>query len=154
MWRGKKSVIVTLLGAVVLVISLVGAGCASTGNGGEGLPDMSNSTGSDGKDLPGTPWGEGQPGMPNNVLARVADILGIDQQRLEDAFAQAQTEMGDATPGDSSPEAIIVRTAEILEIEQQDLQDAFAQAQSEMVNEAPWQRPSDGNHTPWGANGE
>jgi len=154
MWRGKKSVIVTLLSAVVLVISLVGAGCASTGNGGEGLPDMSNSTGNDGKDLPGTPWGGSQPGMPNNLLARVADILGIDQQRLEDAFAQAQTEIGDATPNDSSPEAIIARTAEILEIEQQDLQDAFAQARSEMADETPQPRPADGNWTPWGANEE
>jgi hypothetical protein len=27
------------------------------------------------------------------LLARVADILGIDQQKVEDAFAQAQSEM-------------------------------------------------------------
>jgi len=100
------------------------------------------------------PWGEGEPQMPDNVLGRVAEILGIDQQRLEDAFAQAQTEIADATPGDSSREAIMTRTAEILEIEQQDLQDAFAQAQSEMADEAPWQEPSDGNWTPWGTNKE
>jgi hypothetical protein len=145
MWQSKKSVIVTLLGAVVLVVSSVGAGCASTGNGGEGLPDMPNSTGN---------GGEGLLGMSNNILARVAEILGIDQQRVEDAFTQAQTEIQNATQGDRSPEAIIARTAEILEVEQQDLQDAFTQAQSEMADEAPWQRPSDGNRTPWGANEE
>jgi hypothetical protein len=98
--------------------------------------------------------GEDLPGMPDDILARVAEILGIDQQRVEDAFTQAQTEIRDATPGDRSPEAIIARTDEILEVEQQDLQDAFTQAQSEMEDEAPWQRPSDGNRTPWGANEE
>ena len=137
MWRSQKSVIVTLSGVMVLVVSLAGASCVPTGNGGEGPPGM--------------PWGEGQPQMPNNVLGRVAEILGIDQESLEDALAQAQTEIGNATPGDGAREAIMTRTAEILEIEQQDLQDAFAQAQSEMADEAPWQRPSDGNWTPWDA---
>lgn len=153
MWLARSPV-VTLLSVLVVAISLVSAGCASTGNGSDGVPNVSNLTGNKGKDLPGTPWGEGQPGMPNNLLATVADILGIDQQRLEDAFAQAQTEIGDATPNDSSPEAIIARTAESLEIEQRDLQDAFAQAQSEMADETPQPRPSDGNWTPWGANEE
>jgi hypothetical protein len=148
MWRSQKSVIVTLLGVMVLVASLAGAGCAPSGNGGEGQWEMPNSAGNWGEGPPGGPWGDGEPGMPNNVLARVAEILGIDQQSLEDAFAQAQTEMGDVTPGDGFSEAVMTRTAEILEIEQQDLQDAFAQALSEMADEAPWRRPSDGNWTP------
>lgn len=126
----------------MLVVSLAGAGCAPTGNGDEGQSGMPNSTGN---------GGEGEPHMSNDVLGRVAEILGIDQQDLEDAFAQAQAETGAATPSDSSLEAIMTRTAEILEIGKQDLQDAFTQAQSEMTDEAPWQRPSDRNWTPWDA---
>jgi hypothetical protein len=154
MWRSQKSVIVTLLCVAVLVASLAGAGCASPGDGGEGQWETPNSTGNGGEGPPGMPWGDGEPAMPNDVLARVAEILGIDQQSLEDAFAQAQTEMGDVTPGDGFSEAVMTRTAEILEIEQQELQDAFAQALSEMADEAPWQRPSDGNWTPRGTNEE
>jgi hypothetical protein len=163
MWRSQKSVIVTLLCVAVLVASLAGAGCAPTGDGGEGQWETPNSTGNggegppgmpSGEGPPGMPWGDGEPGMPNDVLARVAEILGIDQQTLEDAFAQAQTEVGEATPGGGFSEAVMTRTAEILEIEEQDLQDAFAQALSEMEDEAPSQRPPDGNWTPRGPNEE
>ncbi|MFC2072889.1 hypothetical protein ACFLUU_09405 [Chloroflexota bacterium] len=37
----------------------------------------------------------GDDSQPKTLLARVAEILGIDQQNVEDAFAQAQSEMRD-----------------------------------------------------------
>lgn len=67
MWRSKKFILVVLLGAVVLVGSVGGVALAQTGGNDEGS----------GKTL----------------IARVATILGIDQQTVEDAFAQAKREM-------------------------------------------------------------
>ena len=67
MSRRKGFVLIGLLVAVVLVGSLAGLALAQTGN---------DSAGS-GKTL----------------LARVAAILGIDQQNVEDAFVQAQKDM-------------------------------------------------------------
>jgi len=67
MWRSKKLIIVAILAAVLLVGSIGGVAFAQTGSG---------STDS-GKTL----------------LERVATILGIDQQKVKDAFAQAQKEM-------------------------------------------------------------
>lgn len=66
MLRRKRFVIIGLLAALVLVGSLAGLALAQTSD-------------SSGKTL----------------LARVAAILGIDQQKVEDAFAQAQREMRD-----------------------------------------------------------
>jgi energy-converting hydrogenase A subunit M len=37
------------------------------------------------------------PGLPSDLLARLAEILGIDEQEVEDAFAQAQSEMTGGT---------------------------------------------------------
>ena len=67
MSRRKRFVIIGLLAAVVLVGSLAGLALAQTGD----------------------------TGQPKTLLARVAAILGIDQQKVEDAFAQAQREMRD-----------------------------------------------------------
>ena len=69
MWRSKKFIIVAVLAAVVLVGSTAGVVLAQTGS-----TDTTS-----GKTL----------------LARVATILGIDQQKVESAFTQAQTEMRD-----------------------------------------------------------
>jgi outer membrane murein-binding lipoprotein Lpp len=69
MWRSKKFIIVAVIAAVVLVGGIGGVVLAQTENGGE-----------DGS-------------QPKTLLARVAEILDIDQQRLEDAFAQARSEM-------------------------------------------------------------
>jgi len=69
MSRGKKIILISLLATLVLVGSIVGVVFAQTGN-------ENNSSG-------------------KTLLARVATILGIDQQKLEDAFAQAQREMRD-----------------------------------------------------------
>ena len=134
MWRSKRFMLVAMLIAVVLVGSVVGVGCSPTGNG-DGLPPRT-----------------GDEGLPKAIMARAAEILEIEQQKLEDAFAQAQSEMQDSTQEDRQPEAQMPRVAAILGLEQQDLQDAFAHAQSEMGDKAPRQRPSNHNPGPWGAN--
>ncbi len=67
MWKSKKFILIAVLVALVLVGSLAGVAFAQTGSASDGS----------GKTL----------------LARVAAILGIDQQKVEDAFAQAQSEM-------------------------------------------------------------
>ena len=69
MWRRKKFIIIGLLATVLLVGSIGGVALAQTGNGDDS--------------------------QPKTLLARVAEILGIDQQKLEDAFAQAQSDMRD-----------------------------------------------------------
>jgi len=67
MWRRKKFLLVGLLAAVLLIGSIGGVALAQTENGDDS--------------------------QPKTLLARVAEILGIDQQKVEDAFAQAQSEM-------------------------------------------------------------
>ena len=69
MWRNKKVIIVAVLGALVLAGSIGGVVYAQTGNVTAG-----NTT------------------SGNPLSARVSKILGIDQQKVEAAFAQAQTE--------------------------------------------------------------
>ncbi len=64
MWRKKKWVIIAVAATILLVGTMGSIALAQTGN-------------SSGKTL----------------LARVATILGIDQQKVEDAFAQAQRDM-------------------------------------------------------------
>jgi len=67
MWKSKKFIFIAVLAVLVLVGSLAGVAFAQTGSASEGS----------GKTL----------------SARVAAILGIDQQKVENAFAQAQSEM-------------------------------------------------------------
>jgi len=69
MWRRKKFIVVAVLAAVILAGSVGGVALAQTGNGDDS--------------------------QPKTLIARVAEILGIDQQKLEDAFAQARSEMRD-----------------------------------------------------------
>jgi len=47
------------------------------------------------------------PGLPGDLFAEVAEILEIDQQELEEAFAQVQSE-----PGKGSRFAFTVPVAE------------------------------------------
>ena len=68
MWRSRKFIVVALLAAVLVAGSIGGIALA-----------QDNGDGS----------------QPKTLLARVAEKLGIDQQELEDAFAEAQTEMRD-----------------------------------------------------------
>jgi len=69
MWRSKKFIVTALLAVVVLVGSIGGVVFAQTENGDDS--------------------------QPKTLLARVAEKLGINQQELEDAFAEAQSEMRD-----------------------------------------------------------
>ena len=69
MWKSKKFILIALLAVIVLVGSTVGVVFAQTGNGDES--------------------------QPKALLGRVAEILDIDQQKLEDAFTQARSEMRD-----------------------------------------------------------
>jgi hypothetical protein len=71
MWRRKKLIMVAILAtAVLLAGSIGGVALAQTGSTGD------------------TTSGK-------TLLARVAAILGIDRQKVEDAFAQARREMRD-----------------------------------------------------------
>jgi Na+-transporting NADH:ubiquinone oxidoreductase subunit NqrC len=68
MWKSKKFIIITSLLAAVLLFGTT-AGLALAQNENDG------------------------PGQGKDIMARVAQILGIDQQKLTDAFKQAQTEL-------------------------------------------------------------
>lgn len=67
MWRSKKFILIATLIVLLVVGSTAGVVYAQTGKGDEA--------------------------PAKTLFARVATILGIDQQKLEDAFAQAQSEM-------------------------------------------------------------
>lgn len=69
MWKSKKVILAALLGTLLLAGTIGGIAFAQTGNGDDS--------------------------QPKALFSRVAGILGIDQQKLEDAFAQAQKEMRD-----------------------------------------------------------
>lgn len=77
MWRSKKVIIVAVLGALVLAGSIGGVVYAQTSNSlpGKALLAQTGNTTSN-----------------KTILARVAKILGIDQQKVADAFTQARTE--------------------------------------------------------------
>jgi len=151
MWRREKFILVALLATVMLVGSIACSSCAA-GGGDEELPSPPEDT--------GPPEGMASPeGVPGEFpyeasMAGVAEILGIDEQKLEDAFAQARSEMQDDGLDARQPEALMARVAEILGIDQQELEDAFAQVRDEMPNQGLWERPANGNRGPWGANEE
>ena len=69
MWR-KKKFIIMLLGAILIVAASIGGAAMAQ--------DSEENTQSD------------------SLLGRVAEILGINQQTVEDAFKQAQAEMHEA----------------------------------------------------------
>jgi hypothetical protein len=72
MWFRKKIVLIPLAVAILLAGSITGVALAQDENVESG----------------------------NSLLARVASILGIDQTKLEDAFAQAQNEIRDEALSD------------------------------------------------------
>jgi len=152
MWRRGKFILVALLTTVMLVGSIGCCSCAPAGGGDEELPSPSEDTGPpEGMAPP-----EGVPGaFPYEALtARIGEILGIDQQKLEDAFAQARSEMQDEGLDARQPEGLMTRVAEIVGIDQQELEDAFAQVRNEMPDQGSWERPANANRGPWGANEE
>lgn len=107
-----------------------------------------------------------EPASSADFLARVAEILGVSQQELEEAFSQARSEMiknrGDnfpppgmqgGPPGDiprtgGVPPQLVKRIAQILGIEEERVADALAQAQTEMGVNASWQSPPGANFNP------
>jgi len=109
MWRRKRFIIVALLATVLLVGSIGGVALAQTGS-------TDNTT--SGKTL----------------SARVAAILGIDQQTVEDAFAQAKSEM-QAEALDSCLQKLV--DAGKITQEQADQYKAWCQAKPDM---APFQQ--------------
>ena len=72
MWFKKHCLIITVVAAVVLLISGIIGGAVYAQS-----PDDQS----------------GQTSGEKSIMSRVATILGIDQTKLEDAFAQAQKEM-------------------------------------------------------------
>ena len=155
MWRSKEFILVAVMIVSMLLVGLVfGGGCSSTGNNDNGQPQPdtteierpaqeNRSQTEDQIERPERTMDGQQFGMP---LAEVAQILGIEQPKIEEAFAQAQSELRetpqqDGTPQDRDPQdrqagglmndELMARVAEILGIEQQRLEDAFAQVQSE-----------------------
>lgn len=75
MWRKRKWIIVAVVAAVVILTAGIIGGVAYAQT--TSTPESTQTT----------------PGK--TFLARVAEILGIDQQKLEDAVAQAKKEMQD-----------------------------------------------------------
>jgi hypothetical protein len=95
-WYGKRFILVAILMAAVMLGSVMGVSCTSTEDAGEELPNAPQ----DANPPEGMPPG---PGLSNDLLARVAEILGIDQEQVADAFEQAQGEMTESMPGDRQP---------------------------------------------------
>jgi hypothetical protein len=82
MWRSKKFIIIAVLAAtVVLVGSTAGVVLARAGSGGDSQTGVTQAS--------------DNASQSKTLLARVAAILGIDQQKVENAFVQARTEMRD-----------------------------------------------------------
>ncbi len=70
MWRKKKFIFGLLIAVILAAASLGGVALAQ---------------------------GSEESSQPKTLMSRAADILGIDQQQLEDAFEQARTEMQQET---------------------------------------------------------
>ena len=80
MTRKKKIIIIALLATVVLAGSIGGVALAKTGGSGQAGASF-------GQDV------SANVSQPKTLLSRVAAILGIDQQKLEAAVTQAQSDI-------------------------------------------------------------
>ena len=116
-WQCKNSALIIIFLAVSFFASIMIIGCS---------PEPEQQEVKDA--IPAGPQGE----MDEMPMARVAEILGIEQQELIDAFAQAQSEVRETPLEEYSPDLMMSRVAEILGIEQKALEDATAQVRSEM----------------------
>ena len=109
MWRSKKFIIIALLAIVVLAGSIGGIALANTGGG---QPEV----------------------RCGAFLDEVCRIYNentdpdINCEALQDAFAQARSEMRDGTLDNCGREALMARVAEILGIDQLALEDVCDQA--------------------------
>ena len=90
MWKKVMYLTAGILALLVLVTGVVTAVNADDGPKGDGAPNVAFGPGG-----PGGQWGPGAPGVPSggDMLGRVARILNIDKQKLDDAFKQAGAEM-------------------------------------------------------------
>ncbi len=79
MWRSKKFILIAVLVALVLVGSVTGVTYAHTKSQADSQA--------------GVLLASDNASQSKALLARVASILGVDQQKLENAFAQAQRDM-------------------------------------------------------------
>lgn len=80
MWRSQKFIIIALLVAAVVLGGTAGVVLARAGSGNPAGMITQNAD---------------NMSRPDTLLSRVATILGIDQQKVESAFTQAQKEMRD-----------------------------------------------------------
>jgi uncharacterized membrane protein len=81
MWRKRKWLIVGMVAAVIILVAGIVGGVAYAQTSTTSTTTPATTTTDTGK---------------TGILARVAEILGIDQQKLQDAFNQAEREQTDA----------------------------------------------------------
>lgn len=100
MWQTKRFIFVAILMAVVISGSLLGISCSSGSSDGDTSEEPAD-TSQEANPPEGMPSSPGF--LSDELLARVAEILSIDQQTLEDAFTQAQSEMASVSGEGQSP---------------------------------------------------
>jgi len=135
------AVVTLMLGGSMVLASCTGA---SSENSTSTLPNSTDGMGfSDGNSPPtGMPPGTSLPddfpgngtppeGVPQGKgfpAEAIAEILGIEQQEVENAFAQAQAEINSEDSEDRESNELMDRVAEILNIDRQTLEDALIEA--------------------------
>ncbi|MBC8512148.1 MAG: hypothetical protein H8D32_04120 [Dehalococcoidia bacterium] len=114
MWKSQKFILAAVLAAVMVIGSTAGVVLA--------------------QDEEQNPASQG----PRDALTtRVAEILGISQQTLKDAFKQAISESRPENPPQQGRrDALTARVAEKLGIDQQELENATKEAITELREEA------------------
>jgi hypothetical protein len=95
-WRSKKFTVITVLAAAsIIVLMLIGGGCAQAGDSDDSQTETEKVEIEEPDDVQSQIPPEGR--RPQMNLDKVAEILGIDQQEVEDAFTQARSQMADDT---------------------------------------------------------
>jgi len=106
MWRSKKFLLVTVLVVVVLAGSIGGVALAQAENDGDN--------------------------PRHELLARVADKLGIDEQTLQDAFGEAMSELRAEHPAGGPRLGLSTELLEQFGIDESAFQEAVEQARNEL----------------------
>jgi hypothetical protein len=154
MWRSKKFYLTSLLAAwLIMTLAMLGTSCGQAGSDTSGQAGVETAVPEEpGSAPPQVPPDGMQPPMAMGNLDEVAGIIGVEPEVLQDAFAQAMSEVfedsqppdmpegppPEGTPPDMQggppsgqdgmmPDELLARVAEILGIDQQVLEDAFAQ---------------------------
>ena len=132
MWKRKWPVLATLFAVFILVVSIAAAGCSQDTDTSVNEPqipqDRANIEEGPPSDSQGGPGG----GAPGEIMAEAAQILQIEVDTLQDAFAQARSQMPDGAPAGKWSDEFMTQVAQILQIQVDTLQDAFAQARGEL----------------------